>query len=187
MHFRLQALEVCNGELRDLLMPLGHPVTMPEVCVHPVLSVYVKNSTEDVADTFSKSLSLTVHANTMKTVAATAMISKGSRAGHRVKLRMEKRDATDNTIVASEVIFVDLAAHVCQQAGHVARGLPRVCRCLPHARSVHRCVAVWLWLDLVEALHARRRRRVQVQKLHAHSSSVLLRLRNLLQDQILFF
>ena len=112
MHFRLQELEVCNGELRDLLMPLGHPVTMPEVCVHPVLCVYVKNSTEDVADTFSNSLSLIVHANTMKTVAATAMISKGSRAGHRVKLRMEKRDATDNTIVASEVIFVDRGSRV---------------------------------------------------------------------------
>ena len=116
-------MQVCNGELRDLLMPLGHPVTMPEVCVHPVLIVYVKNSTVDVADTFSNSLSLIVHANTKKTVAATAMISKGSREGHRVKLRMEKRDTTDNTIVASEVIFVDLAAHVCQQAAHVVRGL----------------------------------------------------------------
>lgn len=116
VHCKVQMLEVYNEKVRDLLVPMnskdgkdGKGRRHPEVHVHPKLGVYVKGVADEPVDSFENCVQLIEYGNTMKTVAATAMNAKSSRAHTIFKLMVEKRGGTDNTIVTSEAFFVDLA------------------------------------------------------------------------------
>ncbi|CAE6928635.1 unc-104 [Symbiodinium sp. CCMP2456] len=117
VHCKVQMLEVYNEKVRDLLVPMsgkdggkdGKSRQHPEVHVHPKLGVYVKGVADEPVESFENCVQLIEYGNTMKTVAATAMNAKSSRAHTIFKLMVEKRGGTDNTIVTSEAFFVDLA------------------------------------------------------------------------------
>jgi len=119
VHCKVQMLEVYNEKVRDLLVPMNSKETSkdgskaarqhPEVHVHPKLGVYVKGVADEPVDSFENCVQLIEYGNTMKTVAATAMNAKSSRAHTIFKLMVEKRGGSDNTIVTSEAFFVDLA------------------------------------------------------------------------------
>ncbi|CAK9101901.1 Kinesin-like protein KIF13B (Kinesin-like protein GAKIN) [Durusdinium trenchii] len=115
VHCKVQMLEVYNEKVRDLLVPMngnskdGKSRHHPEVHVHPKLGVYVKGVADEPVDSFENCVQLIEYGNTMKTVAATAMNAKSSRAHTIFKLMVEKRGGSDNTIVTSEAFFVDLA------------------------------------------------------------------------------
>jgi len=118
VHCKVQMLEVYNEKVRDLLVPMNSKENKdgskaarqhPEVHVHPKLGVYVKGVADEPVDSFENCVQLIEYGNTMKTVAATAMNAKSSRAHTIFKLMVEKRGGSDNTIVTSEAFFVDLA------------------------------------------------------------------------------
>mmetsp|Transcript_33302 Transcript_33302/g.62198 ORF Transcript_33302/g.62198 Transcript_33302/m.62198 type:complete len:286 (-) Transcript_33302:2-859(-) len=107
---KVQMLEVYNEKVKDLLLPHGNnQKNHPDVHVHPKLGVYLKGVTEEAVESFEHCVRLVEYGNTMKTVAATAMNAKSSRAHTVFKLALEKRGGEDHLAVMSEVFFVDLA------------------------------------------------------------------------------
>jgi len=131
IHIKVQMLEVYNEKIKDLLLPHGlksepmtsgsaEPAQKPDVHVHPVLGVYLKGVTEEAVDNCEHVLRLIDYGNTMKTVAATAMNAKSSRAHTVFKLSMEKKGGHDNMAVMSEVFFVDLAGRENEKTTKVA-------------------------------------------------------------------
>eukprot|EP00913_Durusdinium_trenchii_P008298 g7795.t1 len=98
VHCKVQMLEVYNEKVRDLLVPMngnskdGKSRHHPEVHVHPKLGVYVKGVADEPVDSFENCVQLIEYGNTMKTVAATAMNAKSSRAHTIFKLMVEKRN-----------------------------------------------------------------------------------------------
>ena len=105
---RVQIVEVHNEKVRDLLTDSPSSPT-PEVHVHPQLGVYLKHVLDQPVQSLDECLNVIEDASSRQTVAATAMNSQSSR-GHTVyKLSVEKHGKTDNTVMTSEVFFVDLA------------------------------------------------------------------------------
>ena len=104
---RVQIVEVYNEKVRDLLNE-SSPQN-PEVHVHPKLGVYLKHVLDLPANSLECCLTLIEEARGRQSVAATAMNAQSSR-GHTVyKLSLEKHGGSDNTVLTSEVYFVDLA------------------------------------------------------------------------------
>eukprot|EP00931_Biecheleriopsis_adriatica_P073829 TRINITY_DN48042_c0_g1_i1.p1 TRINITY_DN48042_c0_g1~~TRINITY_DN48042_c0_g1_i1.p1 ORF type:complete len:1119 (+),score=211.71 TRINITY_DN48042_c0_g1_i1:151-3507(+) len=124
VHCKVQMLEVYNEKIHDLLCTpskdRGGGKAKAEVHVHPKLGVYVKNVVDEPVESFDKCLQLIEYGNTMKTVAATAMNAKSSRAHTIFKLMVEKRGGCDNTIVTSEAFFVDLAGRENEKTNKVS-------------------------------------------------------------------
>ncbi|CAE7230022.1 unc-104 [Symbiodinium sp. CCMP2592] len=103
----LQIVEVYNEKVRDLLND-SSPQN-PEVHVHPKLGVYLKHVLDLPANSLESCLTLIDEARGRQSFAATAMNAQSSR-GHTVyKLSLEKHGGSDNTVLTSEVYFVDLA------------------------------------------------------------------------------
>ena len=104
---RVQIVEVYNEKVRDLLNESSSP--NPEVHVHPKLGVYLKHALDLPANSLESCLALIDEARGRQSFAATAMNAQSSR-GHTVyKLSLEKHGGSDNTVMTSEVYFVDLA------------------------------------------------------------------------------
>ncbi|CAK9087791.1 unnamed protein product [Durusdinium trenchii] len=106
---RVQIVEVHNEKVRDLLTETPVPTSpTPEVHVHPQLGVYLKHVLDQPVHSLEACLKLIDEASNRQTVAPTAMNARSSR-GHTVyKLSVEKH-GSDNTVMTSEVYFVDLA------------------------------------------------------------------------------
>eukprot|EP00435_Cladocopium_sp_Y103_P034304 s1442_g8.t2 len=106
---RVQIVEVHNERVRDLLTE-GTDRQNPEVHVHPQLGVYLKHAVDQPVHSLDACLSIIEDASSRQTVASTAMNSQSSR-GHTVyKLSVERHGGDgDNTVMTSEVFFVDLA------------------------------------------------------------------------------
>lgn len=104
---RVQIVEVHNERVRDLLTE-GNDSQNPEVHVHPQLGVYLKHAVDQPVQSLDACLSIIEDASGRQTVASTAMNSQSSR-GHTVYKLSVERHGGDNTVMTSEVFFVDLA------------------------------------------------------------------------------
>mmetsp|Transcript_15676 Transcript_15676/g.36754 ORF Transcript_15676/g.36754 Transcript_15676/m.36754 type:complete len:916 (-) Transcript_15676:181-2928(-) len=107
-HHTVEMIEIYNEKIKDLLAPKSS-TQVPDVRVHPKFGAYMTGVTEEVVESLEQCVKLIEFGNAMKTVAATAMNSKSSRAHTIFRLKMEKRGGSDNAVVVSEVFFVDLA------------------------------------------------------------------------------
>ncbi|CAJ1386875.1 unnamed protein product, partial [Effrenium voratum] len=104
---RLQIVEVHNERVRDLLTE--GCCSSPEVHVHPKLGVYLKHVADLPVPSLEACLQLIEEARGRQTMAPTAMNPNSSR-GHGVyKLSLESHGRDDNSVMTSEVFFVDLA------------------------------------------------------------------------------
>lgn len=104
---RVQIVEVHNERVRDLLTE-GNDSQNPEVHVHPQLGVYLKHAVDQPVQSLDACLGIIEDASGRQTVASTAMNSQSSR-GHTVYKLSVERHGGDNTVMTSEVFFVDLA------------------------------------------------------------------------------
>ncbi|CAE8621004.1 unnamed protein product [Polarella glacialis] len=104
----LQILEVHNEKVCDLLAHTKED-SYPDIHVHPKLGVYLKGAVEETVNSKQECMKLMDFANSKKKMALTAMNSQSSRSHTIFKLNVEKHGGKDNTIVTSEIFFVDLA------------------------------------------------------------------------------
>lgn len=102
-------LEVYNEKVKDLLVPHGQAREDLAVRVHPKVGVYVHQLTISAVNSFDECADLISYGNTLKSVAATAMNAKSSRAHTLFILKFEKNDGQDIDTAVSELYFVDLA------------------------------------------------------------------------------
>lgn len=109
---RVRMLEIYNEKIQDLLLARDQVSKKLDVRVHPKLGPQVPHLTVEAVDSFSDCAKLINYGNTVRTIAATAMNSKSSRA-HTIfvfnleKIRMEAGE--DVELTTSELYFVDLA------------------------------------------------------------------------------
>lgn len=111
---RARMLEVYNEKIQDLLTPAHQKEKNKykmklDVHLHPVFGVYVPGLTDTAVETFTECADLITYGNAMKSVAATAMNAKSSRAHTLFIIRFEKNDGQDLDTTVSEIYFVDLA------------------------------------------------------------------------------
>eukprot|EP00746_Dinoflagellata_sp_MGD_P136089 gnl/MRDRNA2_/MRDRNA2_70075_c0_seq1.p1 gnl/MRDRNA2_/MRDRNA2_70075_c0~~gnl/MRDRNA2_/MRDRNA2_70075_c0_seq1.p1 ORF type:complete len:1063 (-),score=212.48 gnl/MRDRNA2_/MRDRNA2_70075_c0_seq1:89-3277(-) len=111
IQLRFRMLEIYNEALQDLLVQPTHAKDREplSVHVHPTHGVYIPGLTEAAVSNYNEVMELLTYGNTMKTVAATSMNHRSSRAHTVIALRYDKNDGQDVDTVLSEVFFVDLA------------------------------------------------------------------------------
>eukprot|EP00441_Pelagodinium_beii_P034084 CAMPEP_0197644784 /NCGR_PEP_ID=MMETSP1338-20131121/17648_1 /TAXON_ID=43686 ORGANISM="Pelagodinium beii, Strain RCC1491" /NCGR_SAMPLE_ID=MMETSP1338 /ASSEMBLY_ACC=CAM_ASM_000754 /LENGTH=781 /DNA_ID=CAMNT_0043218243 /DNA_START=79 /DNA_END=2424 /DNA_ORIENTATION=- len=107
MSATVEMYEVYNEKVRDLISQDLHEKKL-DVHVHPQHGIYVENATHQSVSSAEETLSILEMGRSRGTVAATQMNPASSRAHTIFKMAIEKH-GNDNSVVSSEIYFVDLA------------------------------------------------------------------------------
>jgi hypothetical protein len=114
----VQMLEIYNERIKDLLVGASEhdhehgkksQSSWLQVRVHPKCGVYVVGLSKEVVEDVGTCVKLIDYGNAMKSVSATAMNSKSSRAHTIFKMNLKRRGGQDHKVITSETVFVDLA------------------------------------------------------------------------------